>query len=69
MMVLKITGGREQAEFQWLQDWSPVNEENLNSARCETGIVLTFRNKKKEYVKDKINKLQAKSKNKNISLV
>jgi hypothetical protein len=41
-----------------------VNEDNLNNIRRETS--RHFRNKKKEYLKNKINELESNSKNKNI---
>jgi hypothetical protein len=55
---------RKQAELQWLQDRSEINVDNMNNVRCEA--CRYFRNKKKEYLKDKINKLATNSKNKNI---
>jgi hypothetical protein len=47
-----------------LEDPSVVNEDNLSNVRREGSI--HFRNKKKEYLKDKINELESDSKNKNI---
>jgi hypothetical protein len=41
-----------------------VNENNLSSVRWEASE--HFRNKKREYLKDKINKLESNSKDKNI---
>jgi hypothetical protein len=41
-----------------------VNEDNLCNVRREAG--RHFRNKKREYLKDKINELESNSKNKNI---
>jgi hypothetical protein len=41
-----------------------VNEANLRNVRREAR--RHFRNKKREYLKDKINELESKSKNKNI---
>jgi hypothetical protein len=41
-----------------------VNEDNLNNVRREAS--RHFRNKKREYLKDKINELERNSKNKNI---
>jgi hypothetical protein len=38
--------------------------EIIKNIRCETS--RTFRNKKREYVKDKINELENKNKDKNI---
>jgi hypothetical protein len=41
-----------------------VNEDNLSNVRQETSS--HFRNKKREYLKDKINELESNSKTKNI---
>jgi hypothetical protein len=46
----------KQAKLQWLQDPSEINGNNLNNARNEASSY--FRNKKREYLKDKINKFQ-----------
>jgi hypothetical protein len=46
---------RKEARFQWLQDPSEINGDNLNNVRCEANRYC--RNKKREYLKDKINKL------------
>jgi hypothetical protein len=56
--------GRKQAKLQWLQDPSVVNEDNLSNVTREAS--RHFRNKKREYFKDKINELESNSKNKNI---
>jgi hypothetical protein len=50
--------------LQWLQDPSEINGYNLNNIRRETST--HFRNKKREYLKDKIDELETNSKNKNI---
>jgi hypothetical protein len=50
--------------LQWLQDPSEINGDNLNNVRSEASRHL--RNKKREYLKDKINELATNSKNKNI---
>jgi hypothetical protein len=50
--------------LQWLQDPSEINGDNLNNVRCE--VSRYFRNKKKEYLKYKINEIAMNSKNKNI---
>jgi hypothetical protein len=50
--------------LQWLQDPSELNEDNLNNVRCEASRHL--RNKKREYLKDKINELATNSMNKNM---
>jgi hypothetical protein len=54
---------RKQAKLQWLQDPNEINRDNLNNVRYEA--CRHFRNKKREYVKDKINELVMNSKNKN----
>jgi hypothetical protein len=51
---------REQAKLQWLQNPSQINGDNLQNLRHETS--RTFRNKKREYLKDKINELQTNNK-------
>jgi hypothetical protein len=58
----KLVDRRKQAELQWLQYPSEVNEDNLSDVRREAG--RHFRNKKREYLKDKINELELNSKNK-----
>jgi hypothetical protein len=60
----KLLDQRKQAKLQWLQDPSEINGINLNNVRCEARRY--FRNKKREYVRDKINELATNSKNKNI---
>jgi hypothetical protein len=47
-----------------LQDPSEINEDNLNNISCETS--RHFKNKKKEYLQDKIDEIAMNSKNKNI---
>jgi hypothetical protein len=61
---LKLMDQRKQVKLQWLQNISQIKGDNLQNLRRETN--RTFRNKKKEYLKDKINELEAKNKNKNI---
>jgi hypothetical protein len=60
----KLLDQRKEAKLQLLQDPSEINGDNLNNVRREASI--HFRNKKKEYLKDKINELATNSKNKNI---
>jgi hypothetical protein len=48
--------------LQWLQDPSKINGDNLTNVRREASRY--FRNKKREYLKDKINELATNSKNK-----
>jgi hypothetical protein len=52
----KLVDRRKQAKLQWLQDPSDANEDNLSDVRREAG--RHCRNKKREYLKDEINKLQ-----------
>jgi hypothetical protein len=49
--------------LQWLQDPSEINGDNLNNVRHAVG--RHFRNRKRKYLKDKINDLATNSKNKN----
>jgi hypothetical protein len=55
---------RKRAKLQWLQDPSEVNEDDLSNVRREAS--RHFRNKKREYLKVKINEIELNSKNKNI---
>jgi hypothetical protein len=55
---------RKQAKLQWLQAPSKGNEDNLSKALLEA--CRHFRNKKRKYLTDRINKLELNSKNKNI---
>jgi hypothetical protein len=50
--------------LQWLQNPSEINVDDLKNVRREASRY--FRNKKREYVKDRINELATNSKNKNI---
>jgi hypothetical protein len=45
-----------QAKLQWLQDPSKINGDNLKIVTREASRY--FRNKRREYLKDNINKLQ-----------
>jgi hypothetical protein len=47
-----------------MQDPSEVNEDNLSNVRREAS--RRFRNKRRKYLKDKINEIELNSKNKNI---
>jgi hypothetical protein len=62
--MLKIITSRKRAKLQWLHNPSKINGDNMNNIRCEAS--RHFRNKKREYLKDKINNLVTNSKNKNI---
>jgi hypothetical protein len=60
----KLADRRKQAKLQWLQDPREVNEDNVSDVTREAS--RHFRNKNREYLKDKINELESSSKNKNI---
>jgi hypothetical protein len=60
----KLADQRKQAKLHWLQDPSEVNEDNLSDVRQEAS--RHFRNKKRECLKEKINKLKSNSKHKNV---
>jgi hypothetical protein len=60
----KLIDQRKQAKLQWLQNPSQINGDNLQYLRRETS--RTFRNKKREYMKGKINELETNNRNKNI---
>jgi hypothetical protein len=48
----KLLDKRKQAKLQWLQDPREINGDNLNSIRREAS--KHFKNKKRDYLKDKI---------------
>jgi hypothetical protein len=48
----KLIDRRKQAELQWLQNPSQVNEDNMDNVRREAS--RTFRTKKREYLKTKL---------------
>jgi hypothetical protein len=52
----KLLDQKKQARFQWLQNPSKIDGDNLNNVRCEASRY--FRNKKGEYLKDKSMSLQ-----------
>jgi hypothetical protein len=56
MNVYVILDHRQQAEMQWLQDPEQSNVVNQNSVRCEAS--KHFMNKKKEYLKAKVDDLK-----------
>jgi hypothetical protein len=62
--MLKIIRSKETDKLQWLQDPSEINWDNLNNVRREAS--RHFRNKNREYLKDKIHESAMNSKNKNI---
>jgi hypothetical protein len=60
----KLLDQWKQAKLQWLQDPSEINGDNLNNIRNEAS--RHFRNKKRQYLKVKIDELETNSKNKNL---
>jgi hypothetical protein len=60
----KLLDQRKQAKLQMLQDPSEINGNNLNNVRREASRY--FRNKNRQYLKDKINELAMNSNKKNI---
>jgi hypothetical protein len=56
---LKLVDRSKQDKLQWLQDPSIVNEDSLNNVRWEAS--RHFRNKKRVYMKDKINELESET--------
>jgi hypothetical protein len=48
---------RKQTKLQWLQDSSEANEDKMSDVRQAASRY--FRNRKREYLKDKINKLES----------
>jgi hypothetical protein len=62
--MFTILDKRKQAKIQWLQNANQNNGDNMHNIRCEAS--RHFRNKKKEYLKAKINELEKNSRNKNI---
>jgi hypothetical protein len=50
--------------LQWLQDPSKISGDNLNNIRCEAS--RHFRDKKREYMKDKLKDLKTNTTNENI---
>jgi len=54
---------RKQAKLQWLQNPSWTNGDNRNNVRREKG--RTFGNRKRNYLKEKLNEHQRNSNNKN----
>jgi hypothetical protein len=52
----KLVDQRKQDKLQWLQDPGEANEDNLRDVRREAS--RHFRNKKREYLKDKFNEIE-----------
>jgi hypothetical protein len=62
--MFRVLDQSKQTKLQWLQNSSEINGDNLNNMRRETS--RHFRNKKRKYLKDKMDELATNSKNKNI---
>jgi hypothetical protein len=60
----KLLDQRKHTKLQRLQYPSEINWDDFNNVRCEAS--KHFRNKKKEYLNDKINDLETNSENKNM---
>jgi hypothetical protein len=60
----ELVDQRKQTKLQWLQDPSEINTDNLSNIRRE--VSRHFKNKKREYLKDKIDELATNNKNKYI---
>jgi hypothetical protein len=58
----KLLDQSKKDKLQWLQDPSEINGDYVSNVRREASS--HFKNKKKEYLKDKINKLATNSENK-----
>jgi hypothetical protein len=59
----KLLDQKKEAKLQWLLDPGEINGDNLNNVRREAN--RHFRNKKRQFVKVKINEVATNSKNKN----
>jgi len=57
---LQVLDQKKQAEMLWLQDPNQSTVDNLNNVRLEAS--RHFRNKKKEYLKAKIDELYTNNK-------
>jgi hypothetical protein len=58
--MFRFLDQRKQAKIQWMQDRSQSNIDNLNNVRRDAGS--HFRNKKKAYLKAKIEEIETNSK-------
>jgi hypothetical protein len=61
----KLIDQWKQVNLQWLQNPSQINGDNLHNLTHETGGI--FRNKEREYLKNKVNEPETNHKNKNIT--
>jgi hypothetical protein len=60
----ELVDQQKKAKLQWLQNPSQINGDNLQNLRHKTS--RTFKNKKRAYLKGKINEPETNNKNKNI---
>ena len=60
--MFKVLDQRKQAKMQWIHVPGQSNVDNPNTVRCEA--CTHFRNKKKVYLKAKIEELETNSKTK-----
>jgi hypothetical protein len=58
----KLIDQWKQAKLQWLQNPNEINRDNQKNLRRETSRI--FRNKKREYLKGKINEMETNNKTK-----
>ena len=58
--MFRFLDQRKRAKMKWVQDPSQSNVDNLNSVRRE--VSRHFRNKKKAYLREKIEELETNSK-------
>jgi hypothetical protein len=62
----KLIDQLKQAKLQLLQNPNQINGDNLKNLRREISII--FRNKKREYLKGKINELETNNKTKTLEI-
>jgi hypothetical protein len=55
----KLLDQRKQAKLKWLEDPNEINVDNMNNVRREASRY--FKNKNREYLKDKMNELATNS--------
>jgi hypothetical protein len=58
----EVLDQRKQAKLQWLQDPKEINGDNLNNIKRDAS--RHFGNKRREYLKKKVNEFAMKSKSK-----
>jgi hypothetical protein len=63
----KLIDQKKQPKLQWLQNPSYISRDNLQNLKHE--ISRTYKNKRREYLKGKVNELGTNNKNKNIGVL